>query len=88
MGILSWLIVGAIAGWIASFFVKVPIGGLLGNIIAGIIGALVVGWLSATFLGNADPVNGINLGSIIAAAVGAIIVSVVAGMLFGGQRRA
>lgn len=86
MGILSWIIVGAIAGWIASFFVKVPMGGLLGNIIAGIIGGLLVGWISTNFLGAGDWVNGINIGSIIAAAIGAVIVSVLAGMLFGNRR--
>lgn len=74
MSCLSWLIVGALGGWIASFFIKVPGRGLLGNIIAGIIGGLIVGWLVGLFFG-ADVLTGINLPSIIAAAIGAVVVS-------------
>lgn len=85
MGILSWLIVGAIGGWLASFFVKVPIGGLLGNIITGIIGGLIAGWLAGTFLGAGDLLTGINLVSIIVAFIGAVILSVIVGMLTRGR---
>jgi uncharacterized membrane protein YeaQ/YmgE (transglycosylase-associated protein family) len=74
MGCLSWLIVGALGGWLASFFIKVPGQGLIGNIVAGIIGGLVVGFLVGLFF-NADVLTGINLQSIIAAAVGAVLVS-------------
>jgi uncharacterized membrane protein YeaQ/YmgE (transglycosylase-associated protein family) len=41
MDLIVWLIVGAIGGWLASFFVKVPIGGFIGNIVAGVIGGFV-----------------------------------------------
>ena len=45
MGIIIWLIVGAIAGWLAGQVVKGGGFGLIGDIIVGIIGALIAGWL-------------------------------------------
>lgn len=74
MGCLSWLIVGALGGWIASFIVKVPGRGLVGNIIAGIIGGLLAGWVISFFTGT-NPMSGIDLTSIIVATIGAIVVS-------------
>ena len=43
--VIAWLIVGAIAGWIAGKVVRGGGFGLLGNIVVGIIGAVVAGWL-------------------------------------------
>lgn len=74
MGIIAWLIVGALGGWIASFFIKIPGRGLLGNIIAGVVGGLIVGWLVGLLTGE-NIMSGISLTSIIAAIVGAIVVS-------------
>lgn len=45
MGIIIWLIVGAIAGWLAGVVVKGGGFGLIGDIIVGIIGGLIAGWL-------------------------------------------
>jgi uncharacterized membrane protein YeaQ/YmgE (transglycosylase-associated protein family) len=45
MGILASLIIGAIAGWLAGLIVRGAGFGLIGNIVIGIIGALVAGWL-------------------------------------------
>ena len=72
MGILSWIIVGLIAGWLAGLVMKGGGYGVVGDIVLGIIGAIVGGWLGATFLGLG--VSGINIESILVAAVGAIIV--------------
>ena len=44
-GIIIWLIVGAIAGWLAGMVVKGGGFGLIGDIIVGIIGAVIAGWL-------------------------------------------
>ena len=44
-GLLVWLIVGAIAGWLAGLIVKGYGFGLIGNIVVGIIGAVIAGWL-------------------------------------------
>ena len=76
--IIVWLIVGAIAGWLAGLIVKGAGFGLIGNIVIGIIGAVVAGWLL--------PQLGISLGSgiisaIINAAIGGIIVLVILSLI-------
>ncbi len=74
MSIIAWLVVGAIAGFIASKVVPGDEGyGVLGGLIAGIVGAMVGGFLFG-LLTNEDWLQGITIGSIIAAIVGAIIV--------------
>ena len=72
MGILSWIILGLVAGWLAGQFMKGGGYGLIGDIVLGIIGALVGGFLASRLLGV--DVNGFNLVSILIAFVGACIV--------------
>jgi uncharacterized membrane protein YeaQ/YmgE (transglycosylase-associated protein family) len=74
MGILSWIVVGLIAGWLAGLVVKGGGYGILGDMILGIVGALIGGFIASTLFHIADPVNGINITSIIIAFVGAVIV--------------
>ncbi len=69
--LLIWLLVGAVAGWLAGLIVKGYGLGLLGNIVVGIIGAFVGGWVFGQ-LGIASG-QGI-VGSIIGATVGAVII--------------
>ena len=71
MGILSWIVVGLVAGWLAGKLVGGRGFGCLGDIVVGVIGALLGGWLSSRFLGV--DVTGINLISIIIAVVGAVL---------------
>lgn len=78
MGIIAWIIVGAIAGWLAGLIVKGAGFGLLGNIVIGIIGAVVAGWLL--------PQLGVRLGTgwigeIINAAIGGVIVLVILSLI-------
>lgn len=73
MGILSWLIVGLIAGWLAGKVMKGGGYGLVGNIIIGIIGGVVGGWLASALFNIPDAVNGINIGSILVAFLGAVV---------------
>ena len=75
MGIISWIVLGAIAGWITNLIMGGGEGVIL-TIILGIVGAVVGGWLAGTVLGVAD-VTGVNITSIIVAVIGAIIVVVV-----------
>ncbi len=87
MSIIAWLVVGAIAGFIASKVVPGDEGyGVIGGLIAGIIGALVGGFLFG-LLTNSDWTTGINIGTIVAAIVGAIIVVFVWNMIAGRSRR-
>jgi uncharacterized membrane protein YeaQ/YmgE (transglycosylase-associated protein family) len=76
MGILSWIVVGLIAGFLAGQVVKGGGFGLIGDIIVGVIGGLLGGWISVNLLhfGN---MTGINLESILIAFVGAVILLLV-----------
>ena len=84
MGIIAWLVVGLIAGWLASQVMGSGFG-LVGDIIVGIVGAVIGGYLASALLNVPDPVNGINIGSIIVAFVGALILLGLV-RLFTGRR--
>lgn len=72
MAILSWVIVGALAGWIASMILKTNgQQGAVGNIIMGIIGALVGGFL-AGWLFDIE-IGGFNITTVLVSVVGALI---------------
>lgn len=69
-GIIVWLIIGAIAGWLGGLLLKGGGFGLLGNIVVGIVGAVIGGWLAGAL--------GISIGtgliaSIVMATIGAVI---------------
>jgi uncharacterized membrane protein YeaQ/YmgE (transglycosylase-associated protein family) len=68
--LLIWVIVGAIAGWLAGLIVKGYGFGLVGNIVLGIVGAFLGGWLFAQL--NIVIMPGL-IGTIIAATVGAVV---------------
>jgi len=86
MSILAWIVVGLIAGWLAGKVTRGSGFGLIGDIILGIVGALVGGFLATNVLGMGDPLSGFNLPTVIVAFVGAVIVVFVVG-LFSGRRR-
>lgn len=75
MSILTWIILGLIAGFIGSKIVNRRGEGLILDIILGIVGAVVGGWLFRTF--GASGVTGLNLYSILVAVLGAIVVLLV-----------
>ena len=75
MSIIGWLILGLIAGFIASKIVSNTGQGVLLDIVLGVIGAVVGGFLFTTF--GAAPVTGLNLYSMLVAVVGAVVVLVV-----------
>ena len=82
MGILSWIVLGGIAGWLASIITKRNDRmGCITNIIAGIVGAAVGGWVFSLFGGQG--VTGLNLPSLLVAFVGAVIVLAVINLIFG-----
>ncbi len=73
MGIISWLIVGGLAGWLASLIMKTDDQqGMIANIIIGVIGAVIGGFVF-NLIGGDGSVDGINLWSILVATVGAVI---------------
>ncbi len=82
MGIISWIVLGGIAGWLASILTKRNDQmGCITNIIAGIIGAAVGGWVFSLFGGQG--VTGFDLPSLLVAFVGAVIVLAVVNLIFG-----
>jgi uncharacterized membrane protein YeaQ/YmgE (transglycosylase-associated protein family) len=73
MGLLSWIIVGLIAGWLANQVMRRGRGNAATDIIVGVIGGLVGGFLAAQLFGVPNAVNGVNVGSIVVAFLGAIV---------------
>jgi len=86
MGLLSWIVVGLIAGWLAGMVMRGGYG-LIGDIIVGILGALLGGWIATTFLDIGAGMSGINLYSILIAFGGAVVLLGLL-RLVGGDRRA
>jgi len=87
MGILSWLIVGAIAGWLAGLLVKGDEGmGVIMHVVLGIVGALVGGFIAGLLTGGNDYITGINPTTIVVATIGAVIAVVAFAALTGRTR--
>jgi len=80
MSILAWLVLGLISGFIASKIVNKSGEGVVLDIVLGIVGAVVGGWIFNT-LGHSG-VNGVNIYSMFVAVVGAIVVLVAYHALF------
>jgi uncharacterized membrane protein YeaQ/YmgE (transglycosylase-associated protein family) len=83
MGILSWIVVGLIAGWLAGLVVKGGGYGCVGDIIVGVIGGLLGGFIASHFFHMGDPLSGINLPSIAVAFAGAVIFVVILRLVSG-----
>jgi uncharacterized membrane protein YeaQ/YmgE (transglycosylase-associated protein family) len=78
-GIIAWLVVGLIAGWLAGLMMKGSGYGVLGDIVVGLIGSLVGGFLMSYFVqGTAGFV-----GSIIVAFIGAVVMIAVVRAIAG-----
>ena len=88
MGLISWLVVGAIAGYLAGMFVKGDESmGVIGHVVLGIIGALVGGFVVGLVTpGGRDYINGINIETIITATIGAVIAVVLWNAVLGRRR--
>ena len=72
MGIILWVIFGALVGWVASIIMKTDKQqGAIGNIVVGILGALLGGFLASLFGGTG--VTGFNLSSFVVALIGAVV---------------
>jgi uncharacterized membrane protein YeaQ/YmgE (transglycosylase-associated protein family) len=78
VSLIIWLLIGAIAGWLASLLVKGHGLGLAGNIAVGIVGAIIAGWLLP--LVGFVFVGGI-LAAIINAVIGAVLLLVIIGFV-------
>ena len=86
MSILAWIVLGLLAGFIASKIVNGTGEGALLDIVLGVVGAVAGGWLFNTF--GASGVTGLNLYSILVSVVGAVVVLFLYHTLTGRSGRA
>ena len=89
MGLIIWLIVGGIIGWLASMIMKTDAQqGVLLNVVVGIIGALIGGWLIAPLIGGSTSASsGFDIMGFIAALIGAIILLAIVNLFRRGRVR-
>jgi uncharacterized membrane protein YeaQ/YmgE (transglycosylase-associated protein family) len=85
MGLLAWIIVGLIAGWLAGLVMRGSGYGVLGDIIIGIVGALVGGFLASALFNIPDPLTGIDVTTLVVAFIGAVVTIALLRAL-GGRR--
>jgi uncharacterized membrane protein YeaQ/YmgE (transglycosylase-associated protein family) len=83
LSIVLWIIIGGVAGWLASLVVQGTGLGLVGDIIVGIVGAIIGGFIMNAF--GAAGATGFNLWTLIVAFVGAVILLFIV-RLFTGNR--
>ncbi|MGI6160629.1 MAG: GlsB/YeaQ/YmgE family stress response membrane protein [Christensenellales bacterium] len=87
MGLLSWIILGALAGWVASIIMKKNQSmGAFANIVVGVIGAFIGGFVMNLIGANAD-VTGFNFESFFVALVGSIILLAIVNLIKKGTVR-
>jgi len=86
MGILTWIIVGLIAGWLAGLMLGGGGVGILGDIVVGIIGALIGGFVASALFGIQNPINDISLTGVFVAFVGAVLLITLIRTVAGRKR--
>jgi uncharacterized membrane protein YeaQ/YmgE (transglycosylase-associated protein family) len=84
--ILTWIIVGLIAGFLAGQVMRGGGYGVIGDIIVGVLGGMLGGWIGTTVFHIDAGVTGINLMSILVAFAGALLLILILRMI-GGRRR-
>jgi uncharacterized membrane protein YeaQ/YmgE (transglycosylase-associated protein family) len=88
MGILIWLVVGGLVGWIASIVMRTDgQQGLILNVVVGIVGALLAGFVVSPLLGIGTINEGISVGTFLVSLVGAIILLAVVNLFRRGSVR-
>jgi uncharacterized membrane protein YeaQ/YmgE (transglycosylase-associated protein family) len=88
MGILVWLIVGGVVGWLASIIMRTDAQqGVLLNVVVGIVGALLAGFIVSPMLGVGTINEGISLATFLVSLVGAIILLAIVNLFRRGRVR-
>ena len=88
MGILVWLIVGGVVGWLASIIMRTDAQqGILLNVVVGIIGALLAGFIGSPMRGIGTINEGISLATFLVSLVGAIILLAIVNLFRRGRVR-
>jgi uncharacterized membrane protein YeaQ/YmgE (transglycosylase-associated protein family) len=88
MGIIIWLIIGGVVGWLASIIMKTDgQQGILLNVVVGIIGALLAGFLISPLLGIGTINSGLSVGTFLVSLGGAIILLAIVNLIRRGRPR-
>lgn len=86
MGILAWIVLGGLAGWVASIIMgKNSSMGLIANIAVGIIGSFIGGYIMGTI--DKHGVTGLDLRSFLVALLGSVILLAIANFFYKGRAR-
>lgn len=84
MSIIVWIVIGGLAGWVGNMIMKTP-GGLIRNIITGIVGALIGGFIMNFF--GFDGLTGFNLWTFVVALLGSIALIALINLFMGSSRK-
>jgi len=88
MGILVWLIVGGVVGWLASIVMRTDAQqGVLLNVVVGIVGALLAGFIVSPLLGIGTINEGVSIATFLVSLVGAIILLAIVNLFRRGRVR-
>jgi len=88
MGIIIWLIIGGIVGWLASLVMRTDgQQGILLNVIVGIVGAFIGGWLISPLVGTGTINDGFSIGSLVVSLIGAVILLAIVNLFRRGRMR-
>ena len=88
MGIIIWLLVGGVVGWLASLVMRTDAQqGILLNIVVGIVGAVLAGWLISPLVGVGTINQGVSIGTFLVSLVGAIILLAIVNLVRRGAAR-
>jgi uncharacterized membrane protein YeaQ/YmgE (transglycosylase-associated protein family) len=88
MGILVWLIVGGVVGWLASIVMRTDAQqGILLNVVVGIVGALLAGFVVSPLLGIGTINEGVSIATFLVSLVGAIILLAIVNLFRRGRVR-
>ncbi|HEY5809908.1 MAG TPA: GlsB/YeaQ/YmgE family stress response membrane protein [Povalibacter sp.] len=88
MGIIIWLVVGGVVGWLASIIMRTDgQQGLLLNVVVGIVGAVLAGFVVSPLLGIATINQGISVATVVVSLVGAVILLAIVNLFRRGAVR-
>jgi len=84
MEVIGWLIIGGLAGWVAGNLVRGSGSGILVNVVVGIVGAVLGGWLASAIF-NVNISSGFNVQTLAVAVIGAVILLGIANLVGLGR---
>lgn len=88
MNLIIWLVIGGVVGWLASIIMKRDgQQGILMNIVVGIVGALLAGWLISPLVGVGTINGGLSIGTFLVSLLGAVILLAIVNLFTRGRAR-